>query len=280
LNSIKEKGFIPKQLFFAIKRFHRWYKLNSHATLEAQAEMLSELFDTYNLPELEKIQKSTRTRFFLETVFSDSKESFRKALYDLINRQKNEQLNNEELIEELSKIQHEFTLTKKESFFLTRLSYPHIKPTDTAAIMSVKGEGVSAANLVVELEDYDGNSYFIRSPISPKEISRLHQLFIDASLLVHFRPEHRFLVALSERGYIIGGLFYTLSDNRTAHMEKIVVSNKYRRKGISEGLMNEFFNRMRDANNKYVTTGFFRPEYFYRFGFKIERKYSGLVKEL
>ena len=63
-------------------------------------------------------------------------------------------------------------------------------------------------------------------------------------------------------------------------MEKIVVSNRYRRKGISEGLMNELVSRSKSDNTKFVTTGFFRPEYFYRFGFKIERKYSGLVKEL
>jgi len=63
-------------------------------------------------------------------------------------------------------------------------------------------------------------------------------------------------------------------------MEKIVVSNRYRRKGISEALMNELFNRLRDEHIKLVTTGFFRPEYFYRFDFKVERKYSGLVKKL
>ena len=44
--------------------------------------------------------------------------------------------------------------------------------------------------------------------------------------------------------------------------------------------MNEFFNRLRDEHIDYVTTGFLRPEYFYRFGFKIERKYAGLVKDL
>jgi N-acetylglutamate synthase-like GNAT family acetyltransferase len=63
-------------------------------------------------------------------------------------------------------------------------------------------------------------------------------------------------------------------------MEKIVVSNRYRRKGISDRLMNELFNRLKSEKIKYVTTGFFRPEYFYRFGFKIEKKYSGLVKDL
>ena len=63
-------------------------------------------------------------------------------------------------------------------------------------------------------------------------------------------------------------------------MEKIVVSSQLRRKGISDGLMQEFFNRLRDEKIQNVTTGFFRPEYFYRFGFKVERKYAGLVKDL
>lgn len=55
-------------------------------------------------------------------------------------------------------------------------------------------------------------------------------------------------------------------------MEKIVVSGHFRRKGISEGVMHEFFKRMSGERMQPVTTGFFRPEYFYRFGFKIERK--------
>ena len=69
-------------------------------------------------------------------------------------------------------------------------------------------------------------------------------------------------------------------DETTAHMEKIVVSNRYRRKGISEAIMNELFNRLKAEHFKFVTTGFFRPEYFYKFGFKIEKKYSGLVKKI
>jgi len=133
---------------------------------------------------------------------------------------------------------------------------------------------------VVEQTDYDGEPFLIRDPISPKEISKLHQLFNIANLLVNFLPEHKFLVAISERGYLIGGLFYSHIRDKTVYMDKIVVSDKYRRKGISEGLMHEFFNRLRSLGIEAVTTGFFRPEYFYKFGFKIEKKYSGLVKDL
>ena len=44
--------------------------------------------------------------------------------------------------------------------------------------------------------------------------------------------------------------------------------------------MKELFNRVRAVGAVTVTTGFFRPEYFYAYGFKIEKRYAGLVKEL
>ncbi|MCB0751881.1 MAG: hypothetical protein KDC52_10435, partial [Ignavibacteriae bacterium] len=61
LKNIKDNGYIPKQLYFAIKRFVRWNKLNNEASMGAQAQMLNELYDTYNLVELEKYYPETRT---------------------------------------------------------------------------------------------------------------------------------------------------------------------------------------------------------------------------
>jgi len=112
----------------------------------------------------------------------------------------------EEYFSLLSAIKNDFKLNSKEDFFLARLNYPYLKPSDSAALLKTKTEGMALPNLVVELEDYDGNPFSIRKPTTPKEISRLHQLFITSNLLVNFRSNHQFLVALSERGYIIGGL--------------------------------------------------------------------------
>ena len=277
---IAEDGYIAKRLFFAMKRFHRWYELNRDAAVTAQAEMLYELYETYRLAEVEKSYPETRTRFFLETAFSNSSAQVKASLKDLMKSQQERKVTKDEMSKIISNIKSEFKLSDEEEYFLTRLSFPHLKPTDTAELIKVTESGQQAANLVVRCEDYDGNPFQIRGPISPKEISRIHQLFIEANLLVTFNPEHNFLVAISDRGFIIGGLFYKYSNEETIHMEKIVVSQRFRRKGISDILMNELFNRMRSEKIKFITTGFFRPEYFYRFGFKIERKYSGLVKVL
>ncbi len=280
LRNIKNHGFLPKQLYFAVKRFHRWYSLNRSASLSAQAEMLYELYETYHLFELEEQYPAARTRFFLETVFYNSPQRFKDVLRELVTKQRHRKISKEESLKLISALHFEFELDEKETYFITRLGFPHLKPSDSAALLKIKTELTSQPNLVVQLQDDDGNLFTIRNPVNPKEISKLHQLYLEANLTVNFRPENQYLVAVSERGFIIGGVFYYRSDEDTVHMEKIVVSNRYRRKGISEGLMNELFNRVKSDNIKFVTTGFFRPEYFYRFGFKIERKYSGLVKEL
>lgn len=280
IHNLKNHGYLPRQLYFSIKRFHRWYQLNHSASLAAQAEMLYELYETYHLFDLEEEYPAARTRFFLETVFYNSPQRFKDVLRELVKKQRHRKISKEESLRLISSLHFEFELDEKETYFITRLGYPHLKPTDSAALLKIKTESIGQPNLVVQLQDDDGNIYTIRKPINPKEISKLHQLYLEANLSVNFKPEHQYLVAVSERGFIIGGVFYYRSDEATVHMEKIVVSNRYRRKGISEGLMNELFNRIKSDKVKYITTGFFRPEYFYRFGFKIERKYSGLVKEL
>lgn len=280
MRNIKNNGYLPKQLYFSVKRFHRWYNLNKSASLSAQAEMIYELYETYRLFDLEEQYPAARTRFFLETVFYNSSQRFKDVLRELVRKQRHRKITKDESLKLINALHFEFELDEKETYFITRLGYPHLKPSDTAALLSIKTEISAQPNLVVQLQDDDGNIYTIRNPINPKEISKLHQLYLEANLNVNFRPEHHFLVAVSDRGFIIGGAFYYQSDESTVHMEKIVVSNRYRRKGISEGLMNELFSRIKSDNIKFVTTGFFRPEYFYRFGFKIERKYSGLVKEL
>jgi hypothetical protein len=44
--------------------------------------------------------------------------------------------------------------------------------------------------------------------------------------------------------------------------------------------MNELINRLRSAGCKTLTTGFFRPDYFYRYGFGVEKSHAGLVLDL
>ncbi len=208
LRNIKNHGYLPKQLYFSVKRFHRWYSLNRSASLSAQAEMLYELYETYRLFDLEEQYPAARTRFFLETVFYNSPQRFKDVLRELVRKQRYRKISKEESLRLISALHFEFELDEKETYFITRLGYPHLKPSDSAALLKIKSELEAQPNLVVQLQDDDGNLFTIRNPINPKEISKLHQLYLEANLAVNFRPEHHYLVAVSDRGFIIGGTFY------------------------------------------------------------------------
>ena len=99
--------------------------------------------------------------------------------------------------------------------------------------------------------------------------------------LIICNAEHRFLVAINERGSLLGGLFYEVEpEEHSAHMDKVVVAEAFTGRGIARVLIEELCNRLRTAGYRTLTTGFFRPQFFYRLGFTIERRYAGLVRSL
>ncbi len=277
---VKMRGFLPRRLFFAAKRYRRWENLGEEPTHEARAKTMREFWDTYGLTALMKEYPETRVRFFRETVFREAGEALAEGLEELIVKLRSGELIGDELIDAVADLRSRLELRADEDYFLARLSFPYLRPEDrTDFVHSHLGDQQS--EMVVKLEDLDGNRFRIRHALTPKEVERLHGLFLAAKLEVRFRLEHRYLVAISERGQILGGIYYEIEeDGRGAHLEKIVVADAYRRKGVADRLMKELFNRLRSAGVETVTTGFFRPEYFYGYGFRIEKRYAGLVKNL
>jgi len=280
LGIVKIRGFLPRRLFFAAKRYRRWENLGEEPTHQARARTLREFYDTYGLTGLVKDYPETRVRFFRETVFREAGEALADGLEELIAKLRRGELIGDELIDAVADLRSRLELNTDEDYFLTRLSFPYLRPEDRADFVhSHLGERQS--EMVVNVEDLDGNRFRVRHALTPREVERLHGLFLAAKLDVRFRLEHRYLVAINDRGQILGGIYYeTEEGGQSAHLEKIVVADPYRRKGVADRLMKELFNRLRSAGVQTVTTGFFRPQYFYGYGFSIEKRYAGLVKSL
>jgi long-chain acyl-CoA synthetase len=269
------------RLFFAAKRFRRWAQLNEAATPQARARTLKEFYDTYGLDRLAKAYPEVRLRFFRETVFRETSPELARGLDELIDRVRAGDLVNGDLADAVADLRRRLDVEPDDDYFLARIPFAYLQPEDTADFVTSDMGGSYQTEIVRTLDDLDGNNFRVRHALLPKEVERLHRLFLAAKLDVRFRPEHKYLLAINDREQTIGGIFYELEQGGlAAHLEKIVVSEKFRRKGVAEGLMQEFFNRLRAAGAQRVTTGFFRPEYFYAFGFTIEKRYAGLVKLL
>jgi len=278
---VRVRGFLPRRLFFAAKRYRRWAALSTDATPPARARTLQELYDTYGLRHLAREYPEARVRFFRETVFADSPPALLEGLDQLIAAMRSGQTSSDDLLDAVAELRSRLDVGEDDGYFLARISLPYLRPEDDADFVRSSLSGQRQSEIVVTLEDEDGRPFRVRHALNPKEVGRLHRLFQAAKLDVQFRLEHRYLVAINDRQQIIGGIYYEVEEDGTsAHLEKIVVADVYRRKGVAGGLMNDFFNRLSSAGVRTVTTGFFRPGYFYGYGFRVEKRYAGLVKDL
>jgi len=281
IDKVGRRGFLPKRVFFAAERYRRWQELNPEATHFARATTIGELFDTYRLGELQKAHPEVRPLFFRETVFRDARQDLEAGLEGIMCSLRGGELTPQQLSDAVADLRARLTLDAEDDYFLARLSYPYLRPEDDASYVASESGGVQQSEMVVTVEDRDGQPLSIRHALSPKEVAKLHRLFLTAKLPVQFRPEHRFLVATNDRGHLAGGLFYEIRPEADAvHMEKVVVAEAFQGRGIGGMLIEELSNRLRTAGFKSLTTGFFRPEYFYRYGFTVERRYAGLVRSL
>ena len=280
LDEVRQRAFSPRRLHFAVQRYHRWLELNPGATPQAQMQTLRDLYDTYALANLEQRYPGVRIQFFRDTVFSRAEDQVARSLDAIVRQIREHRLSDREILELLNDLRKQVKRVPHAEFYLTRMTFPHLSPADTAELISLPSEGTQKADVVVFMEDQEGNMLSIRNPASPKEIGRLHRLFVIAKLPVEFAAEHQYLVVLNDRQEVVGGLFYRPTGKDQVHLEKIVVDENHRRKGVSEGLLKEFFNRLRGQGVRIVTVGFLRPQFFYRFGFTLDRQFGNLVKRL
>ena len=276
---VERRGFMPMKLRLAIERYRRWETLAPSATREAKAASVQELYETYRLEALAPRCPEVRLRFFRETVFVRSAEGLGRALDDLIAASHG--LDSEDLAERIRGLRSSIAPGSDEEYFLVRLSYPHLDPGTSAVFFSTSFGGARHADVLVTLKDTQGRRYHVRPPISPQEVARLHRLFVSARLPVTFGPDHQFLLAVTERGDLQGGLFYEADiETKESHLSKIVVAERSLRQGVGEGLVREFIERMRDLGVTHVTTGFFRPSFLRRLGFTLDPSRGGMVLSL
>ena len=277
LQRVRELGFTPQRVFFAARRHARWLEVNPAATVEAQGKMLGELWGTYRLSELETHWPDTRVRFFRQTVFAGARPELGAALDRLMTRARSLPPGGLDVAEQVAAIRAAVRPTAEEDYFLARMTYPYLEPTDDVSLISMPTGGHYVTEVVVSLPDEDGNRFTVRGPVSPREVARLLHMFHDSNLYVTFTAEHEFLIALDARETPIGGLFYRQVGRERMHMEKVVVARRHRTKGVADGLMREFFRRLAARGIRRVETGFFQPEYLARYGFRTDPSSGGLV---
>ncbi len=280
LEGLRDNGYTPLRVHFAARRYGRWLEVNPAATLEAKGKMLGELWGTYRLSEVEQAWPDTRIRFFRQTIFADGRPELGAALDRLMHRARGFPLGALDLEEQVAANRTALKPTAEEDYFLARMTYRYLAPGDDAQLISLPSGDKQVTEVVMGLRDEQGSRYWVRAPATPREVARLLQLFHEANMSVTFTAEHEFLLALDAKETVLGGVYYRWVSSERAHMEKVVVARKHRGFGVADGLMREFFRRLRAHGAKAVETGYFQPEYLRRYGFRTDPTSGGLMADL
>ncbi len=280
LEDLRDHGHTPQRVHFAARRYGRWLEVNPAATVEAKGKMLGELWGTYRLSEVEQAWPDTRIRFFRQTVFAAARPELGAALDCLTCRARAAPAGALDLQEQVAANRAAIRPTAEEDYFLARMTYRYLAPGDDAQLISLPSGDKQVTEVMMGLRDEHGNRFWVRGPASPREVARLLQLFQDANLAVTFTAEHEFLLALDARETVLGGVFYRWVGKDRVHMEKLAVARKHRGFGVADGLVWEFFRRLRARGAISVETGYFQPEYLRRYGFRTDPTSGGLIAGL
>jgi long-chain acyl-CoA synthetase len=279
ISSVQRHGFLPGRIRLAARRFRRWRQLNPDATLEAQAATLSEIGEAYGLDELEAERPEARLQFFRHTVFRGSDPEFVKAFDQLIARTHGETLTKNEWTREVGELREAFSLSDREEFFLARILYPHVDPRGRAVLLREEDSlGDAAPDVETEQQDATGETYRVRRPANPNEISELYRVFREAD----FRPfptreETDHLIAIDADGRVIGGIVFRRMSATYVRLEWTVVSVHRQGRGLGSALLLEFMERSLARGVQVLSTGFFSPQFYRDFGFGVDPRYAGLV---
>lgn len=280
LSRVHDEGFTPKRVVFAARRHRQWLEVNPAATIEARGKMLGELWGTYRLQELEEEWPDTRIRFFRQTVFANARPELGEAIDQLCTRTRTLPPGGLDLEAQVAAIRGAVRPTAEEDYFLARMTYRYLDPTDEVALISMPAGGHYVTEVVMAFADEDGNRFTVRGPVTPREVARLLQIFHESNLQVNFTGDHEFLLVLDAKDTVVGGAYYRKVGPERVHMEKVVVARKVRGKGVADGFLDEFFRRLRARGVRAVETGWFQPEYLRRFGFRTDPTSGGLVHDL
>ena len=215
------------------------------------------------------------------TCLKDSRQELKDLLWELLRDLRARKVTEDDLQNKLHHIHENLKVNDEEQHFLTHLVFKHLAAADFIELVTMDEGERGRIDLVMLCEDNEGNGYRIRPPFHPKEIARFHSLLIKSNLEPVFQGNHEFLLIFDMKDRLVGGVYWKESEKTNiVNFEWIVIRSKYRNKHLSNRLMDELMSRLRNKGVQYVIVGFFQEEFFYKHGFKIDKNFGGLVKDI
>jgi long-chain acyl-CoA synthetase len=276
LKTFHKKFYMPLSVISAVDQYREWLRMNPATTPAAREQTINELMDLFRLtgcPEL------VRYYFFRHTYFSDALPKVIKAFDKLLNKmQGNTGVLPIQLLE-LSELQGVLATPEDKEIF-GRMVFPRLQSRQKIDFMKV-GENIQT-HLVVRftVKDKNARKYVQRSPVEPREVGQLYQLFFRENYPKEISEGDNQIVVADETDRIIGGMTFRYLDQDSVLLDGIVVTSSLQGKGIGSAMMENFFTHMAGIGVKVIKAHFLFGNYYMKHYFVVDKKWGALIKTL
>ena len=250
--------------------------LNSQAHLKARLEILEELSRLYRLDRQSEI---ARFSLFRNTYFKNADPGLQDIFDRLLVRMFRHPNRRATQMVELSDLQSALTDPDDRAAF-NRLAFPNRMSADTVEVRAVGDRSHSQVIVKSIIHDQHGHTYAVSEPAGPAEVGQLYRLFLNAGFPKTISEADRYLVATDEAEQIIGGVVYRRLDDEAVFLDGIVVTQALAERGIARAILADFCTRLPSLGFQTIKTHFFLRRFYQKHGFRVDKRWGGLVRFL
>jgi long-chain acyl-CoA synthetase len=276
LEGLERHYYIHLPLQCAIDRYGEWEQATPHPSSEAREDTLKELHRLYRLDRFAAISRFTLYR---HTYFAGAPRSVQVAFDRLLQQLFQRPGVPATQMVPLSDLQAALHSAEDRAVF-SRMVFPRAEASQNLEILAVGESGRKQVIVKSLIHDRRGRTYSVREPLEPNEIGQLYRLFFREDFPKTIYQEDCYLVATDEQDQIVGGVRYRVQDPDVVHLDGVVVTQPLKGGGIGTALLEDFCVRMASRGAKVVKTHFFLRQFCLPRGFRVDRRWGGLVRFL
>jgi predicted GNAT family acetyltransferase len=276
LARLDEAYYVPLPLGCAVDRFIEWRWATPQATAPAREQTVTELCRLYRFDRFPEI---ARYYFYRHTYFAEHGPEVLAAFGSLLDAMFRQPDIPPTQMVELSDLQAALRDSFDRGVF-SRMVFPRAQAAQRLEIATVGDSEHKHVIVRSYISDKQGGCYTVREPFDASEIGQLYRLFFTADFPKIVSEQDRYLVCTDSEEQIVGGMCYQLQEDDVVNLDAVVVTHSLRGRGIGGAMLDDFALRMASRNAKVVKTHFFLRQFCLPRGFRVDRRWGGLVRIL
>ncbi len=276
LAEFRSHYMIPLPAVNAVRSYKEWELRNPMAGPAAREAMVLEAYGRFRL---DRYPETARYYLYRQTYFAGAETAVLAAFDKLLGRMAQDIAAPAVRFAELSELQAAIADEADRTVF-AKMVFPRAAAGRRLDIRPFGEDKVKQVIVRSTLSDRKGESYSFAETFDPAEIGQLYRLFYLENFPKTISQQDRHYVLRDARERVVGGLCFRRMSSTASYIDGIVVASALKGRGLGAAMLEEFGQRMGADGITVILTHFYLPGFFLHEGFRIDKRWGSLVREL